>query len=146
MQRLPRFRAVYAGMLLTPKSPLSYGGELVISLLGPLFNLAAAFLLPALFPPTSALLSFSALHLLCGLASLLPLPDTDGGHALFDLLALIFPLRLTVGLHTAITLSFGFLLIFSLLFLLLFGGGALVSFLLFSILLRLFFHQRRVGS
>ncbi len=141
----PTFRAVWGGMLLTPTAPLSYVGELAVSLFGPLSNLAAALLLPILFPPTETLLSFSVIHLLCGLSSLLPLPDTDGARALFDLLALFLPLRTVEGLVGALTLSFSALLIFALLFLLLFGGGPLAAFLLFSILLRLFSSRGRVG-
>lgn len=141
----PAFRAAYGGMLLTPKTPLSYKGELAVLLCGPLSNIAAGLLLPRLFPPSEALLSFSVIHLLCGLSSLLPLPDTDGGRALFDLLALFLPLRAAETAFLFLTGSFSFLLIFSLLFILLFGGGALAVFLLFSILLRLFFNRRGMG-
>lgn len=141
----PAFRGAYGGMLLTPRTPLSYKGELTVLLCGPLFNIAATLLLPILFPKSEPLLSFSVIHLLCALSSLLPLPDTDGSRALFDLLALFLPLRIAEGFILFLTRSFSFLLIFSLLFLLLFGGGALVSFLLFSILLRLFSKHLRVG-
>ncbi len=142
---LPAFRAAYGGMLLTPRAPLSYKGELAVLLCGPLFNIAAGFLLPRLFPVSEALLSFSVIQLLCGLSSLLPLPDTDGSGALFALSALFLPLRAAETVVFALTFSFSVLLIFSLLFLLLFGGGPLAAFLLFSIFLRLFFNRRRVG-
>ena len=142
---LPAFRGAYGGMLLTPRTPLSYKGELTVLLCGPLFNIAAALLLPILFPKSEPLLSFSVIHLLCALSSLLPLPDTDGSGALFALSALFLPLRAAETVVFALTFSFSVLLIFSLLFLLLFGGGPLAAFLLFSIFLRLFFNRRRVG-
>ncbi len=135
---LPSLRAIPRGLLLSPKSPLPYRSELLVALLGPLFNLSAALLLLRFFPGSQAMLSFALIHLVFGVSNLLPLPGNDGARALFDLSALLFPLRVAEVVSGGIVSLLTVLLLFSLFFLLLGGGGALAAFLLFSLLLRVF--------
>ncbi len=113
------------GLCLRPRRPLPYRRELLIAALGPLANLF--FGLPLIAAArTPATLTLGAVHLLTALTNLLPLPATDGGRLIADLLALLLPLplgeRIGRGLFGAVALA----LLFASLYLLLCGAGASV--------------------
>ena len=131
----PALSAVVAGLTLSPARPLSYKSEAIVSLLGPLANLAVG--LPLLvFGRSEGALTLGVVQLMTALCNLLPLPGCDGARALHSSLSLLLPLRLAdaiLSLLAGITL-FG--LLFALLFLLEGEGGGGVLLLLLALLSR----------
>ena len=131
-----RLRGEATGFRLLPRTMLPYHQELLAALAGPAANLLF-FLFTAgvsSFPMTV----LRGVHLFYGLSNLLPLGTTDGGRALFDLLALCLPLPAAEKISRGVTFSLGGILFFSLLFLLLDGGGAYALLLLLTLLSWLF--------
>ena len=134
---VPYLCAVPAGLTLSPRRPLSYRHELVITLLGPLANLAAAFPL-LLYTDNPAIVLLGAINLFTAIANLLPLGGNDGERILGDLLALHLSPALAARLTHAVSFfCFVFLLFFAL-FLLLSPGGGAPFLLLATLLLRVF--------
>ena len=120
-------------MIHTPKRPLPYRHELLIARLGPLANLCAAAIFLGLARAPGALATLGAIHLLSALANLIPLPKTDGSRILFDILALLLPLRIAEGICRAVSGITFCALLFLTLFLLLIPGS-LAPFLLLGML------------
>ena len=133
---MPRPLAVLAGLTLTPRVPLSYRHELSIALAGPLFNLAAGALLLTAAEATGPAAMLGTVHIFTALSNLWPLPGTDGDRALFDVMALLFPLDIAERGQRAVRALAFLLLLFLALWLLLSPGGGAALLLLSMLFLR----------
>lgn len=86
--RASKLRLTAVGAELQVVGALSYQGELICALAGPLTNLLLAFV-----SANVGWMVFAGLNLALGLFNLLPLGVLDGGRALFSVLAMLFGLQ-----------------------------------------------------
>ena len=75
----PTTKGVYNGFRISRSETLSYKGEIILALLGPLFNIAACFVILPFRPVLGGFAdSFAVLNLATGLSNLLPIEGYDG--------------------------------------------------------------------
>ena len=123
---LPFFRARQFGFLMTPRSDLlSYRREILICMMGPLFNLLAAVaLIPALQRGGGEpVFCFFAINILTAGFNLIPITGFDGGKILASLCAMLLPPRAAHTLSSLISFAFSLLFYFLSLFLFFSGDG-----------------------
>ena len=116
----------FGGLLLTPTHQLSYGQELVVAMLGPLFNLAFAFVLLvcAHIWKYDALYLLTGVNLSCAICNLLPVFELDGGRMLFSFCAMAFSLDTAQKIHRGVSLvALSVMLFFSLYLVLMLDAG-----------------------
>lgn len=131
----PRPAAVSAGLMLTPRMPLSYRHEALVAAAGPLANLALA--IPLLyFGRGEGAAALGSVQLFCAAVNLLPLRGGDGGRTARAVLLLLLPPRVAERLADALSLFTVFFLLFALLYLLLSPGGAGIFLFLITLLQR----------
>ncbi len=123
---LPFFRARQFGFLMTPQSDLlSYRREVILCMLGPLFNLLAALALVPVLQKGGGepAFCFFAINILTAFFNLLPITGFDGGRCLAALSAMLLSPRAAHTLCSLVSLAFSLIFYFFSLFLFFSGDG-----------------------